>query len=100
MAYSLSEQAVLDMVRIYKIGTIEFGLAQADRYHEELDSTFDLIFSNPRLARLRTELSYPVRVYRFRAHVIIYTIGEENQVLILRVRHGREDWVSDPASSE
>ena len=92
MGFSLSEQAVLDLVRIYKAGAIEFGLTQAEHYHQELDDVFDLISANPRLARLRTELFHPVRVHRFRAHVIIYTVDDNDHVLVLRVRHGREDW--------
>ena len=35
----------------------------------------------------------PVRVHRYQSHLIIYEIAEDDMVLILRVRHGREDWL-------
>ena len=28
--------------------------------------------------------------------MIIYEIGDEDVVLVLRIRHGREDWTSQP----
>jgi plasmid stabilization system protein ParE len=28
------------------------------------------------------------------AHLVIYDLGDVDEVIILRVRHGREDWMS------
>jgi toxin ParE1/3/4 len=61
-----------------------------------LRRTFDLLAENPRLARERTELSPPVRVHPCGAHVVIYTVEDDGTVLIVRVRHGREDWAGSP----
>ncbi|MFN3364093.1 MAG: type II toxin-antitoxin system RelE/ParE family toxin [Allorhizobium sp.] len=47
------------------------------------------------MARQRTELSPPVRVQRYRAHLVIYLTEDGGGVLIVRVRHGREDWQED-----
>lgn len=74
-----------------------FGLAQARRYHDELFATFDLIAANPGMARERHELSPPMRIHPFKAHLVIYRIEEIGSILIVRVRHGDEDWASEMA---
>ncbi len=72
-----------------------FGEARAERYFRELKAAFDLIAQNPRLARERMEIAPPVRIHPHRSHLVVYFIDERG-VLILRVRHAREDWDSDP----
>jgi len=34
-------------------------------------------------------------VHPYKAHLVVYVVEEEG-VLILRVRHGHEDWVNNP----
>lgn len=41
------------------------------------------------------EYSPVVRVHPYRAHVIVYQI-ENGGIVIVRVRHGHEDWESSP----
>ena len=82
---------------IYAQGARGFGLVQADRYHDALFDQFDLLAAFPRMARERTELDPPVRVHPFRAHLILYRVEPDDSILILRVRHGREDWTAPPA---
>lgn len=94
MSYKLSDAADIDIVSIYAEGVHQFGLAQADRYHDAIFDLFELFSESPRMARERVELSPPVRVHPFKAHVIIYQI-EGDDILIIRVRHGREDWLSN-----
>ena len=95
MAYRLSEKAEDDVISISEAGIELFGEAQARLYHDALFDLFDLLAANPKMARERQELSPPVRIHRFQAHVIVYKI-ERNDILIIRVRHGREDWLSEP----
>ena len=47
------------------------------------------------MARLRSELSPPMRVHPCGSHVILYVVDVERGVVIVRVRHGREDWMND-----
>ena len=95
MGFRLSEAADLDIVALYANGVDTFGLTQADAYHDALFDVFDLLAANPAMARERAELSPPVRAHRFQSHIILYhIIGDD--ILIIRVRHGREDWISDP----
>ena len=95
MSYRLSRAADVDLVRIYAEGFVQFGPNQADAYNDRLFAAFDLIASNPAIARERTEYEPPVRIHPVGAHVVIY-VETDDGVLIVRVRHGREDWLSDP----
>lgn len=48
------------------------------------------------MARLRTEITPPLRVLAHRSHVILYGVDQDGVAIILRIRHGREDWISNP----
>jgi toxin ParE1/3/4 len=89
--YRLSKEASEDLVAIYIQGHDQFGTGQADRYQDELDALFRRLAASPGMARLRLEYDPPMRVFAFKAHVIIYD-QEQDGVLIQRVRHGHEDW--------
>lgn len=95
MSFRLTLAAEDDIIRIAEGGVRLFGPAQARRYHDELFAIFDLIAANPRMARERHELSPPMRIYPFKAHLVIYRIEDDDDVLIVRVRHGHEDWASE-----
>ncbi|MBD8891046.1 type II toxin-antitoxin system RelE/ParE family toxin [Roseibium litorale] len=97
MTYKLSRKAAEDIANIYIEGVAAFGLAQAEKYHAEMETTFELLADNPQIARHRHEIDPPVRIHPFRSHIVIYLIDEEGDVLIVRVRHGREDWQESPA---
>lgn len=89
--YRLSEAAVDDLIDVFLNGVTEFGVAQADIYHAGLERTFDFLADYPRAARLRLEITPPVRAFPYKAHLIVYDIVEDG-IVILRVRHAREDW--------
>ena len=95
MTLHFSRDAEEDLIAIYRQSVDLFGVAQAERYRESLDHAFSLIERNPRLARLRNDLRPPVRIHPSGAHVIIYRVREDGDVQIIRVRHGREDWLSE-----
>ncbi|GLS00477.1 hypothetical protein GCM10007859_04830 [Brevundimonas denitrificans] len=69
-----------------------FGVAQADRYIDGLLGALDLIADFPAAARLRTELKPPIRAYPYKSHVILYDIEATGDVLVVRIRHGHEEW--------
>lgn len=94
MAYSLSRKADEDVVGIYVEGVREFGADQAEAYHSGLTEILGFLAAFPRAARERSETRPPVRVHPYRSHIVIYVI-EGDDILILRVRHGREDWDSE-----
>lgn len=90
--YRLTRKAAQDIRAIYRQGTELFGSRQAELYHQSLEATFQLIADNPRLARLRTEISPPVRVHPHGAHLIVYLEQPDRSILVVRVHHGRENW--------
>jgi toxin ParE1/3/4 len=69
-----------------------FGVAQADRYIEGLLNALDMIADFPAAARLRTELQPPIRAYPYKSHLILYDLDATGDVLVVRIRHGHEDW--------
>lgn len=91
MAYRTTRQADRDIIDIYLWGCREFGQPQAERYHEGLAATLDLIAANPRVARERAEFTPPVRLHPYKSHVIVYLLDGRG-VLVVRVLHGRQDW--------
>ncbi|MEP2761231.1 MULTISPECIES: type II toxin-antitoxin system RelE/ParE family toxin [Alphaproteobacteria] len=96
MAYKLTRKAEEDIITVYQQGVVLFGAAQAETYHARLEQAFDFLSANPRAARERMEITPPVRCHPLGVHIVIYLIEDNGDVLILRVRHSREDWAADP----
>jgi toxin ParE1/3/4 len=94
MNYQLTEQADNDLLRIYLEGFERFGKRQTDLYHRELHKIFGLLGTFPFMAPERPEIQSHVQLWMhsYKSHLIVYTITEENSVLIVRVRHTREQW--------
>jgi toxin ParE1/3/4 len=90
--FRLSLAAKEDIIGIAEQGIRLFGPAQARRYHDELFAIFDMIAAYPRIARERRELSPPMRIYPFKAHLVVYRVEQDGSVLIARIRHAHEDW--------
>lgn len=93
--WRLTAEADEDLVTVFIQGCDLFGPRQADRYLDALNGLFSRIATNPEMSRLRLEFDPPLRVFNFKAHVILYDVIEDG-VRILRIRHGHEDWHSDP----
>lgn len=101
MGYRLSNCAVDDLIALWMEGARVFGLEQAEKYHAGLEACFAFLADNPRAARLRAEINPPVRAHPFKMHLVLYEKdGAGGIIIILRIRHGREDWVSDPLASQ
>jgi toxin ParE1/3/4 len=90
--YKTTVLAGEDIVGVYIYGVRIFGTAQAERYFADLMACFDLLAERPMVARERSELSPPVRVHFHKSHVIAYLVRED-EILIVRVLDGRQDWV-------
>lgn len=95
MPFLLSHEAEEDIIGISENGIRLFGAAQARKYHNDLFTIFELIASNPRIARERYELLPPIRIHPFKAHLIIYMVRDGSSVFFIRVRHSHEDWSAD-----
>ena len=97
MEIEFSQAAENDLLDVFMYGIEEHGLAQAERYKSQLNKSLQIISANPKVTRLRYEISPPVRVYSAQKHMIVYTIIEDRQtILVLRLRHQRENWIEQP----
>lgn len=94
MTYRLSRKAEDDIIQLYLRGARDFGVAQAERYYAGLEAIFSFLADYPLAARERLEIHPPVRVHPYKSHLIVYLAEEDGGVLILRIRHGHEDWES------
>lgn len=61
-----------------------------------LAEALELLAAHPLIARERQDLTPPVRVHPCGPHVIIYVVEPDATVLVVRVRHGQEDWLGGP----
>lgn len=93
MKYLLSTSAEEDLIQIYIAGAHDFGAEHAQRYHQKLQQTFEFLADNPFAGPVRPELRSAIRIHPIGTHIVIYTVREKD-VYILRVRHGREDWLN------
>ncbi len=94
MRWRVSDSADRDLTQLYLQGIERFGFAQAEKYFDDLHAAFDRLAAYPNAGRLRQEVTPPVRMLPFRSHLIFYDI-EDDGVVIVRVRHGFEDWWSE-----
>jgi len=94
VAYRLSQPAEEDVIQIFLTGAANFGIEQAERYHDGLEHMFAFLAEHPRAARERHELRQRSRVFRYKAHLIFYRRDGED-IFIQRIRHGHEDWLSE-----
>lgn len=90
--FTLSRKAEEDIIAIFMHGLSQFGIQQAERYHDLLEKTFQFLTENPEAARERMEIMPPVRIHPIESHVVIYTIDKNGDIFVVRVRHGHEDW--------
>ena len=94
MKIDFSWEAEADIAAINREGIRLFGAQQAQKYAGEMAEAFRVIAEYPLASPSRNEFGRPVRVRPFRSHVILYEVKEE-VTLILRIRHGHEDWTAD-----
>lgn len=93
--YRLSDAADADLTAILWQGLERFGVARTERYLQQLEDAFGHLGRFPESARARTDLTPPVRAYPMEAHIIIYEISD-GEIVILRIRSARENWMASP----
>jgi toxin ParE1/3/4 len=91
-SYRLTRIAEADITDIIDYTIAAFGADQAKNYRDGLVRTFGFLAEFPRAARERLEIDPPVRAHPYKAHIILYVVEDEH-ILIVGVRHGREDWI-------
>jgi len=91
MKIEIAEAALDDLETLYLDGAMKFGAARAERYQVELVDSFRKLIDYPRSKPEQPAIGRGVRLFRFRAHVILYRIAD-TCIKILRIRHAHEDW--------
>jgi len=91
--YKLTRLAEQDIEKIYEYTIVNFGLEQAKKYLHGMTGQFESLSENPKLFPERSEFTPPVRVCPYRSHIIVYHSLSDDSIEIIRVRHGREDWL-------
>lgn len=86
-------KAEADLNDIWTYGLSEWSRGQVVAYLEGLDAALALLCSFPEMARERAEFVPPVRLYPYRAHVVVYMVAERH-LDVIRVLHGKSDWHS------
>lgn len=89
--YRLTPAAQRDLEEIWLYSAQTWSMAQADRYIDIIEDTFDRLLFMPEMARERSEFDPPVRIHPNAEHLIIYRL-EQDQLIILRVLGAGQDW--------
>lgn len=93
-SYRLTVEARNDIASIAEYTINQFGVEQAIVYRDGLMRTFEFLAEFPMMARERTEIKPPVRAHPYKSHLIVYILDDQG-VLILGIRHAREDWINE-----
>ena len=88
--YRLSSRAASDLAEIADYTIETFGIEQARRYRDELESCFQTLADNPMIGRSADDLSANLRRYEHRSHIVFYRPIEQG-ILVVRVLHQRMD---------
>jgi toxin ParE1/3/4 len=91
--YRLAPGALIDLDDVWRFSAETWSVDHADRHIDALLRVFVLIADMPTLARERTEFTPPVRIHVHQEQLIVYHIARD-QVVILRVLGGRQDWAA------
>lgn len=82
--------AEADLGNIWRDGVERWGIAQADRYADNLFALFDLLAEFPERGRARNEFLPPVRIHPSGVHLVIYQL-EGQGVEIIRILHAHQN---------
>ena len=90
-SFRLTPAAGNDLEDIWTFTAREWSVAQADRYTDILEDTFERLLFMPEMARERAEFDPPVRIHPSAEHLIDYRV-EDDHLAILRVLGADQDW--------
>jgi len=91
MDWRTTERAEADLAEIEIYGTRTYGRRRAQDYVDDLFAALSALAGNPRIVRERPEIAPGLRLYRFRAHYVLYRIDDEG-VLVLSIMGARQEF--------
>jgi toxin ParE1/3/4 len=82
-----------DLSDIWEYTAERWSLKQARTYASGMTDLLLLLCDQPEIAPLFGSLTLPVRVHRYRSHLVIFT-ADDTLVEVIRVVHGRSNWLA------
>ena len=89
--YRLSSRAESDLAEIADYTIERFGIEQARRYRDELESCIQTLAANPMIGRSADELGSKLRRCEHQSHIVFYLPSDQG-VFVVRVLHQRMDY--------
>ena len=86
----LSSTAQDDLTTIMEYTIQKWGDHQADKYFEQLQNGLEKIQDNPKIGRVRTDISDRHRSILIEKHIVIYLV-QDTDVLVSRILHQSRD---------
>ncbi len=92
-SYYLSEAAADDLDNIWIYGLNQWGLQQADHYHQKIMELLIFLVEHPDIGMNRHELGDFYQSYPIGSHIVFFRAYKEG-IKVIRVLHQRMDAVS------
>jgi toxin ParE1/3/4 len=86
VSYTLSNQAAEDLSEIARYTVRQFGVDQAKKYGQELESSFGQLATFPLMGKSAEALFPSLRRFEFRSHAVFY-LPRADDLYIVRVLH-------------
>lgn len=91
--YQINQEAARDLDSIYTYSILNFGLGTAREYFNGLIAAFEMLADNPKIGRIRDEISENLRSFVYKSHVVFYRPHNrgKSRIRIVRVMHASRD---------
>ncbi len=89
--FLLSSKAKTDLMKIARYTQLTWGVSQRNDYLKVLDTTFQLLATEPELGLNCDYIREGYSKYPQASHVIYYKEHKDNQILIVRILHKSMD---------
>ena len=86
-----SARADIDRDHIWDYTVERWSVAQAEDYLMGLGSVLTLLADHPQIASERHDIDPPVRLHRYKSHMVIFTAAD-TPLKVIRVVHSRSNW--------
>jgi toxin ParE1/3/4 len=91
MVWRTTDEADFDLQFIVEQGTAQFGRHASGAYLARVIDLFETLAVHPYIGSERATMRGAVRLMPCGSHNILYIVDDED-VIILRVLHGLQDW--------
>lgn len=96
-SFSFTEEAERDLEGIVDHGREQWGAARTDLYIDALEERLHLLADNPGVGSERDDISPGLYSFPHESHMIYY-VQNNDQIVVIRVLHGRMDPVNHLSS--